>query len=180
AGRRQRHRGEGQRADRVRRRDAHRRQPVRCVEGRLLRQVLTALLPRLRGRMPGGQVGGASAASCFCSSRKAPLFRPSATFSHKGRREEQQPYPSPLQQERGKEASRYPSRLAGEGAPKGRERRDERSELLLLFAKSSPLPAFGHLLPQGEKGRTTAVPLSLPSGEGGKKHRVTPLPSRER
>src|SRR5690606_368591 len=43
---RQRAGGQGQRADRVRRRDPHRRQPVRRPEGRLLRQVLTALLRR--------------------------------------------------------------------------------------------------------------------------------------
>src|SRR5699024_3824130 len=42
-GRRQRGRGGGQRGGRIRWRDPHRRQPVRCAEGRLLRQVLIAV-----------------------------------------------------------------------------------------------------------------------------------------
>ena len=45
-GRRQRGRGQGQRGDRIRRRDPHRRQPVRCPEGRLLRQVLNIMHQR--------------------------------------------------------------------------------------------------------------------------------------
>ncbi len=36
-------RGQGQRRDRIRRRDTHRRQPVRCAQGRLLRQILSML-----------------------------------------------------------------------------------------------------------------------------------------
>src|SRR5690606_31438480 len=57
--------GQGQRGDRVRRRDPHRRQPVRCPQGRLLRQVLTyravaRAVPGARHGLPDHTAPGSS------------------------------------------------------------------------------------------------------------------------
>jgi len=66
-------------------------------------------------------------------------------------------------------ARHAPSPLAGEGPERsegdeGSLRRRERSSLAALYPAPTPHSAFGHLLPQGEKGRTGPTAPSLSSG----------------